>query len=171
VISGRDHPITVTLRCERSEPSQFGYVFGVRSQLVQTLQLLQLQREAIADVADGSLATERFSAGADLCPMLPSNNGQILRRSEMTLCAISDMAVQVMASTIHGTHVPVEEPSTASIGDIAHLVKNERGRELRRPKQEAPATTMTVTTGVSQCGSDPKGANQKGRNPAPFVCA
>src|ERR1022692_1649344 len=65
---------------------------------------------------------------------------------------------------IHGTHVPVEERSTASIGDIAHLVKNERGRELRRPKQEAPATTMTVTTGVSQCGSDPKGANQKGRN-------
>ena len=102
------------------------------------------------------------------CPS-DSDRGAAMQRT--TLCAISDMAVQVMASTIHGTHVPVEKPSTASIGDIAHLVKNERGRELRRPKQEAPATTMTVTTGVSQCGSDPKGANQKGRNPAPFVCA
>jgi hypothetical protein len=107
VISGRDHPITVPLRCERSEPSQFGYVFGVRSQLVQTLQLLQLQCEAIADVADGSFATDPFRASAAQCSLCPKSDrgaamqrttrsakSRLMHRSKQYLYSITSSAIE-----------------------------------------------------------------------------
>ncbi len=55
---------------------------------------------------------------------LRAMSDQILRRSEVTLSAISDHRIlgEGFDSThTYDTRVPVEEPSTASTADFAHL--------------------------------------------------
>jgi hypothetical protein len=50
-----------------------------------------------------------------------SNSDQISRLGEMTLSANSDRRIAANRAHIHGTQVPVEEPSTASKADVEHL--------------------------------------------------
>jgi hypothetical protein len=69
--------------------------------------------------------------------------------STLSCPAIRNFRGRANSPHIHGTHVPVEEPSTASEADIVPMVENERGRQLRRP----PISSLWISPSFLSHGS------------------